>query len=385
MKMAIVADWLVTFGGAEHVLNELHALFPDAPFFTTVAKPQSLGPLKECDIRTTYLQKLYKLTKNHQVLLSLLPRAIESIDLTGYDLMISSSHAVGKGIVVPPGALHICYCHTPVRYGWEMEDDYLRDFGVPGILRNPIKKRLARLRRWDLSTAQRTDLFIANSTTTQERIKRIYGRSSIVIPPPVEERFFEAASGQRLAGSLQEQANRYPLPAYYLAVGRLVPYKRFDLLIELANKLQLPLKIAGRGQDEKRLKALAGPTVELLGFVSDEELMELYSNAKALLFPQYEDAGIVLLEAQACGTPAIAYGAGGAKDAVKENVSGVFFEKQTIESLESALKRFEEISWDREKIRAHAGQFRQSIFQKRMMDCVKSAYDEFKAGKFIRQ
>lgn len=385
VKTAIVADWLTTYGGAEHVLAEFHMLFPEAPFFTTVAKPASLGPLKNIDVRTTSLQRLYALTKNHQVLLPLLPRAIESIDLTGFDLVISSSHAVAKGIIAPPSALHVCYCHTPMRYAWEMEDEYLRDFGIPGFLRGTVKRQLRLLRRWDLSSAQRTDLFIANSTTTQERIKRIYGRESIVIAPPVEEKFFDGAvSDKRLA--ISNDSKNYPLAAnrYFLAIGRLVPYKRFDLLIEVANTMKLPLKIAGKGQDEERLKKLAGPTVEFLGFVPDADLPGLYANAEALLFPQYEDAGIVLLEAHACGTPAIAFRAGGAMDVVKERETGLFFDKQEAESVRNALERFQTMSWNREAIRDHARQFSQTRFRERFSKVVNDAYDDFKRGTFVR-
>lgn len=383
MQTAIVADWLVTFGGAEHVLAELRTMYPDAPFFTTVARKESLGPLRDADIRTSRLQRIYRLLKNHQVLLPFLPRAIEEIDLTGFDLIISSSHAVGKGIIPPSNALHICYCHTPVRYAWEMEDEYLRDFGIPNILKPMIKRQLKKLRRWDLTSAQRVDLFIANSTTTQERIKRIYGRESVVIAPPVDERFFEK-DFRHQTSALKSDVSTL-MSSYFLAVGRMVPYKRFDLLIELANELQLPLKIAGRGQDEERLKKLAGPTVEFLGFVPDPELPGLYANAEALFFPQYEDAGIVLLEAQACGTPAIAFKAGGATDAVKEGETGVFFDAQTVESIRSALERFRTITWNRELIRNHAQAFSQSAFKRSWQQTVDAALTSFTHGTFKRR
>lgn len=297
MRIAIVADWLPVYGGAEHVIAEFHALWPDAPIFTTVAERNNLGPLENADIRTTPLQKWFSLTGKHQWLLSWMPQTIEDIDLRGFDVIISSSHAVGKGIVPPGNAHHICYCHTPMRYAWEMEEEYLEDFRIPHMLRHVIKERLKSIRRWDLTTAKRVDTFIANSATTQERIKRIYNRESIVIHPPVSDRFF------------QEQLPKpYPLPPtpYYLAIGRLVPYKHFDILIEAANTKKIPLKIAGTGQDFPRLNAMAGDTVEMLGFVPDDELPSLYGNAKALLFAPLEDAGIVPLEAQACGTPVIA-------------------------------------------------------------------------------
>lgn len=390
MRTAIIADWLVTFGGAEHVLAELRGLYPHAPFFTTVAKKESLGPLKDADIRTTRLQTLYKLTKNHQVLLPFMPRAIEEIDLTGFDLIISSSHAVAKGIIPPSNALHICYCHTPVRYAWEMEEEYLRDFGVPGFLKPMVKHQLKKLRRWDLTSAQRVDLFIANSTTTQERIKRIYGRESVVIAPPVDERFFKDLMSKLRVTSdelrdLETRNSKLKTEPYFLAVGRMVPYKRFDLLIELANELKLPLKIAGRGQDEERLKKLAGPTVEFLGFVPDADLPGLYANAEALLFPQYEDAGIVLLEAQACGTPAIAFKAGGATDAIKEGETGVFFDAQNKESIQAALERFRTIAWNKAAIREHAHAFSQSAFRKAFTEAVEAATTSFLKGSFTRR
>ncbi len=353
------------------MLEQIRQLYPCAPFFTTVAKPQSLGPLRDAEIHTTYLQHLYNLTGNHQILLPFMSRAIESIDLTGYDVILSSSHAVGKGIIPPSNALHICYCHTPVRYAWEMEDEYLRDFHVPHFIRPFVKKQLMKLRRWDLTTAKRVDVFIANSTTTQNRIKTIYGRDSIVLPPPVEDRFFESRIMNYELGD----------GSYFLALGRLVPYKRFDLLIQLANELQLPLKIAGRGQDEDRLKKLAGPTVEFLGFVPDEELVSVYANAEGFFFPQMEDAGIAILEAQACGTPVIAYRAGGATDAVIENKTGVFAEKQTTESLCEALKKFRTMKWDREVIRNHARSFSVTHFREKMQSTIQQAYASFAKKK----
>jgi len=383
VKVAVTADWLVTYGGAEHVLAEFHALYPDAPFFTTVARKQALGPLKNADIRTSGLQKWYNLIKQHQILLPWMPRALEDMDVRGFQVLISSSHAVGKGIIAPPGTLHVCYCHTPMRYAWEMEEEYLRDFNVPKLIRGRVKRELSKLRRWDMTSAQRVDLFIANSTTTQERIRRLYARDSIVIPPPVGDRFLHPHPNplpQTGEGGPEDRVR-----GYFLAVGRLVPYKRFDLLIDLANALKLPLKIAGRGQDEARLKRMAGPTVEFLGFIPDDELPSLYANAEALFFPQYEDAGIVLLEAQACGTPVIAYRAGGAMDAVVEGKTGIFFADQTTDSLSQALERFRTMTWDRANIRAHAAKFSQEAFRRKMQQAVNGAYEEFKTGKFARR
>jgi glycosyltransferase involved in cell wall biosynthesis len=372
MKLALTADWLVTFGGAEHVLAECVRMFPGSPLYTTLAKRGSLGALENADIRVSRLQRWYDVTKRHQILLPWMPSAMESLDVRGFDVVLSSSHAVAKGVIVDPTTLHVCYCHTPVRYAWEMEEQYLKDFSVPQMLRKTIKRQLSKIRRWDLTSAKRVDLYIANSTTTQERIERIYARKSVVIPPPVDDRFFEAT--------------RSPLTAnrYFLAVGRLVPYKRFDLLIEVANELKLPLKIAGRGQDEARLRKLAGPTVEFLGFVPEADLPTLYANAEALLFPQYEDAGIVLLEAEATGTPVIAFNAGGARDAAIDGKTGIFFDAQTKESLIDAMTRFKSMQFDRESIRTHAKQFSQEKFRAKMKAEIDGAYEKFRAGNFVR-
>ncbi|MDB4978223.1 MAG: group 1 glycosyl transferase [Candidatus Peribacteria bacterium] len=361
MKLAIVADWLTVFGGAEHAIAEFHELWPKAPLFTTVARPEKLGPLAHADIRTTTLQRFYNIVKKHQALLLLMPRAVESMDLRGFDTILSSSHAVAKGIIPPHGSVHICYCHTPMRYAWEMEDEYLDDFRVPKLLRKAIKTRLKKLRRWDMTTAKRVDMFIANSSETQKRIQNVYARDSIIIPPPAADRLFQTPlipAGER---------------SYFLAIGRLVPYKRFDLLIEAANALRFPLRIAGTGQEEARLKHMAGPTVEFLGFVPDAELPQLYGGAKALLFPQYEDAGIVPLEAQACGTPVIAYARGGALDSVKNGVTGVFFTEQTPASISSAIQEFNTIRTDPQTIRAHAEQFSATRFRERMQAAVEDA------------
>ena len=360
MRPALVADWLPTFAGAEHVIAELSELWPDAPIYTTVARRRKLGPLKKAKIKTSKLQKWYWFFRKHQPLLPWMPCAIERMNLDGYDLIFSSSHAIGKGVIPPSKAVHICYCHTPMRYAWEMEKEYLEDFNVPGYMRSYIKKKLKELRRWDLSTAKRVDVFLANSTTVQERIKRIYGRDSKVIHPPVSDRFFPTP--------LNESSDK----KYFLAIGRFVPYKRFDLLIEAANEYRLPLKIAGTGQDENRLKKLAGPTVEFLGFVPSEDLPKLYRDAKALLFPQFEDAGVVPLEAQACGTPVVAFKQGGVLDTVDEKVSGVFFEKQSIESLHDAIERFEERKFDSKAIREHARKFCSHRFKEKIKDVVKA-------------
>lgn len=371
MRLAITADWLVVAGGAERVVSAMHALWPEAPIFTTVYKEGCLPSLTAgrsplaAHVHTSSLQKWYTLLRDHRPLLPLMPRAVESWDLRGYDIILSSSHAVAKGCIPGSSARHICYCHTPMRYAWEMEERYLSDFHLHGPLRSLAKRELEKLRRWDLSTSKRVDLFIANSRTTQERIRKFYGRESAVLHPPVDERFFEKGARnphEKVPGTF----------SYYLAVGRLVPYKRFDLLIEVANDLRLPLKIAGEGPDAVKLKRMAGETVELLGHVPDEALPALYSGATAFLYPTHEDAGIAVLEAQACGTPVIALGKGGALETIEEGKTGIFFGKQRPEDLRDALLRCEKITFDPAFIREHARKFGSSRFRRRLEEIVTS-------------
>lgn len=372
MKVAITADWIMSTGGAEQVIGAFSDAFPGAPIFTTVAAPDRTGPLATADVRTSALQRWYGLLKRHQPLLPWMPAAMESFDLRGYDAILSSSHAVGKGIVPPDGAVHVCYCHTPMRYAWFMEDDYLRDFKVPRVLWPLLKQQLKKLRAWDAATAKRVDVFLANSRSTADRIREVYGRESTVVHPPVADRYFRAPLAPAGSGD------------YYFAIGRFVPYKRFDLLIDAANAGGFRLKIAGGGQDEARLRALAGPTVEFLGRVDDDALPALFTNAKALLFPQQEDAGIVLLEAQASGTPVIAYGAGGALDLTEEHVSSILFPEQTRAGLLAAIAHFEARTWDRAAIRERVQECARANFEKRVRDVVTDAHERLKAGTFRR-
>lgn len=365
MRVAIVADWLTAFGGAERVIAELALLYPEAPIFTTVAHARRLGPFPVQKIKVTSLQLWELVLRRHQLLLPWMPRAVEAIDLRGYDVILSSSHAVAKGCIPPPTAVHVCYCHTPMRYAWEMEEQYFDDFRVPKSARALLRRMLKRIRRWDLQTAKRVDHFIANSTTTQERIRRIYARESIVISPPVHDRFFQ-----------QEISPRPEVlgpKSYFLSVSRLVPYKRVDLLIAAANANGLPLRIAGDGEDRRRLERLAGPTVRFLGRVPDEDLPGLYRGASAFLFPAFEDAGLVPMEAQACGVPVIAYGRGGVCDTVKDGVTGIFFREQSLASLLDAIERWTAVSWDPQVIRAHARQCAAGRFREQVMEEVERA------------
>jgi len=367
VRVAIIADWLTAFGGAERVIAELALLYPDAPIFTTMAHRTYRRSLSSQRIHTTSLQWGFGFLRRHQLLLPWMPCAVEGIDLRGFDVILSSSHAVSKGCIAPPTAVHVCYCHTPMRYAWEMEEQYFDDFHIPKRLRAPLRRTLKHVRRWDLQTAKRVDHFIANSTTTQERIKRIYNRESVVIPPPVHASFFQTL--------LQTVDCRLQTRPYFLSVSRLVPYKRVDLLIAAANAKGLPLHIAGEGQDRRRLERLAGPTVRFLGRVPDEDLPGLYAGASAFLFPAFEDAGLVPMEAQACGTPVIAYGKGGVCDTVKDGATGITFHEQSLSSLLEAIGRFSAVSWDHRRIRAHARQFSAERFREKISEEVVRAVD----------
>lgn len=351
LRVALIHDWLVTLGGADRVLLALHDLFPEAPVFTALydpgRMPEAFGRL---DLRTSWLQRLPGAAARHRWLVPLMPSAVRSYDLGGFDVIISSSHACAKGIRRPPRAMHICYCHTPMRYAWDMRETYLAS--LPPFARGAAAAALSSLRRWDASTASSVDHFIANSAFVAGRIKRYYGRDATVIHPPVDTAFFTPGEG---GGG-----------EFFLWAGRLVPYKRADLAIEAFTALGLPLVVAGDGPERDRLQAMAGPTVRLVGEVSDEVLRDYYRRSRALVFPGVEDFGLVPVEAQACGRPVIAYGAGGALESVHDGVTGVLFREQTVDALIAAVRALEARAFDSRLVRAHAQQFSRQVFMERM-------------------
>lgn len=362
MKIAIVTDWMTNYGGAESVISAFCDLFPDAPVYTTIYKPEKmreLGKLK--DVRTTYLQKLP--IKKHQLLLSLMPTAVEMMDLDEFDLVLSSCHSVSKGVITSPNTLHISYCHTPMRYAWESWDFETRLKKFPRILHSSIRRQIKKIREWDYCAAQRVDKYIANSSHIGQQIQKYYERDSDVIYPPVHTEKFKPV--------------KKPTEDYYFSIGRLIPYKKFDLLVETFNELKKPLKIAGTGPELEKLKAMAGPTVEILGYVSDEELVDLYANCKAFMFPQLEDAGIVPLEAMSCGRPVIALNRGGSLDTMIDGKTGVLFEEQTVEGLTKAIKSFEKKKFDSNFIRKHAEKFDVEHFKKKILDYVEKEWELF--------
>jgi glycosyltransferase involved in cell wall biosynthesis len=365
MRVALVHDWLTNFAGAERVLVSLHELFPQAPIYTSVYCPEEFPQLAGADVRTSFLQKMPFARSRHQVFPLLRTVAFERFDLSDYDVVISSSHAEGKGVITPPQTLHICYCYTPIRYYWSGYHHYLRNprYGILNPFIKLVMPYLANyLRIWDRCAADRVDLFVAISHHVAQRIKKYYRRDAQIIYPPVN------TSWLKISTSIDD---------YFLLVGRLIPYKRADIVVKAFNKLGLPLKIVGTGSELQSLKDIAGPNIEFLGRVSDRDLGEMYSRCLALIFPQEEDFGIVPLEAMAAGRPVIAYRGGGALETVVDGETGVFFERQEDQSLIDVVRNFDPDRFDSRKLRKHAENFDVSVFKHRINSFVNTAWSNF--------
>lgn len=364
MRVALVHDYLNQYGGAERVLEAFCEIWPTAPIYTLLYDKKRTGyAFGNRRVKTSFLQKIPFVKFHHRPFLMLMPLAVESLDLSKYDLIISDSSSFAKGVITRPQALHICYCHTPTRYAWDDSHKYIKEFGYPGFVTRFIPFLMNYLRVWDGLAAERPDRFIANSYFVASRIKKYYHQESEVIHPPVKSEIFY----------ISEKSEDF-----FLMVARFLPYKRIDIAIKAFNKLKWPLKIIGVGPETKRLKRAAGETIEFLGLVSDEKLRHLYAKCRALIFPQEEDFGIAALEAMASGRPVIAYKSGGALEIVENNVNGIFFEKQTPESLIMALERFEEIKFEPEQIRAKAFQFDRDNFKQKIKEFVHSSWEEHK-------
>lgn len=350
--MALVHDYLIQDGGAERVLQVFQDMWPDSPTYVLMHDPKRVGPAFDGrDIRTSFLQRLPLGLKTYRFLLPLMPLATESYDLRGYDAVLSSTSAFAKGIVTRPETVHFCYCHTPTRYLWSDTDSYVDGLNLPKPVRQAVRLYLPRLRAWDRLAADRVDRFIANSETVRRRIWRYYGRKSTVIHPPIEtERF-----------SVSED-----IGDYYLAGGRLVAYKRFDIAVRAFSDLGLPLKIFGDGPETERLGKMAGPNVEFLGRVNEKEKAELYRHAIAYLNPQEEDFGITAVEAMASGRPVIAYRKGGATETVVEGVTGRFLDSQNWKELAETVRRFDHRRFDPQAIRRHAEKFSAERFREKI-------------------
>jgi len=365
MKVALVHDYLNQMGGAERVVLALHEIFPEAPIYTSIYDPGRVDTaFHSIDIRTSFMQKLPLVKKHHQPFLPFYPFAMERLDLQGYDLILSSSSAFGKGVITRPETMHICYCHTPMRWCWNY-DEYVQRERLGGIARNILPFFITGLRVWDQTSSMRVDHFIANSPVVADRIRKYYRRDAVVIPPPVEASRFTFDATTRAE-------------EYFLIVSRLMPYKRIDLAIEACNRLQLPLVIIGGGRDENRLKSIAGPTIRFMGRLSDEEVLHYYAHCRAFILPGEEDFGITPLEAQASGRPVIAYAAGGALASVIDSVTGTFFQKQNVESLVEVLESFDERRYDPQTIRNHALEFDKPRFHRRILQFIEAKMSEGK-------
>jgi glycosyltransferase involved in cell wall biosynthesis len=374
LRVAIVHYWFVGRAGGERVVEALAEVFPQADLFSLVADRSTLAPiLQNRKLQTSFLQRVPGAKKFHRHFLFLQPLALEQFDLGGYDLVISSESGPAKGVITSSKTCHICYCHSPMRYIWDMYPDYRRGMGP--MVGTIFSLTAHYMRLWDYASARRVDYFVANSRFTASRVRKCYGRESAVIYPPVE------ASTAKVSDEPGE---------YYVAIGRMVGYKRFDLAVTACTKLGRRLKIIGCGPQEKALRRMAGPTVEFLGRVSDGDLCENLAGCRALLFPGEEDFGIVPVEAQSFGRPVIAYASGGVLETVRgifpnepgvENPTGVFFTDQSFSGLTKAMLDFESMEHEfrPQTIREHSLQFDSAIFKRKISEFVGFALEDFRA------
>ena len=363
MRVAIVHDYLIQFGGAERVLQVLMELFPHAPVFTLLHDPRvTRGAFDTSRIRTSFLQRVPFARSRHRLFPLVMPLVVERFDMSRYDLIISASHSFGKGILTRPDTLHLSYCFTPMRYAWDDSHRYVREFGVPDWLRALIPFALTYVRLWDALAADRVDVFVAISRFVAQRIHKYYGRDAHVLYPPV------ACSTFHIEPSVTDR---------FLIVSRLLPYKRIDLAIEAFNTLKLPLDIVGTGPEEEHLRELAGPTIRIHSFLPDATIRKMYAQCRAFVFPQEEDFGITPLEAAASGRPVVAYAGGGALETVIDGETGVFFYEQTAEALAGAVEELLRRRFDPLRIRQHALRFDTKHFTVGFMQLVRQAWEEF--------
>lgn len=362
MKIAIIHDWLINFGGAELVLKRITELYPEADIYTLVYREKTMK--KEFpNVHTSYIQKFPFADRLYHKYLPFFAKAVEAFDLSEYDLVISSSTCCAKGVLTRADAVHVCFCATPMRYAWDFYYEYKKH--ASPLFRWLIPHYMHKVRLWDALSSLRVDAFMANSKNVSRRIKKHYRRESRVVYPFGNTEFFTPLE--------------HPSEDYYFVVTRLVGYKRIDLAIRACERLGRKLIIAGTGGEEKNLRKLAGPNTTFVGRCSNEELKDYYQNCKAFLFPGEEDFGITPVEAQACGRPVIAFGKGGALETVIEGETGTFFEEQTVDSLCDAILRLETMNFSKERIRENALRFSRDEFDKNFTAAVDAALEE--AGK----
>lgn len=356
MKVALVHDMLTQFGGAEKVLKALADLYPQAPIFTLIYNKKKFNDIFPPDrIKTSFLQNFPYAKTKFEMYLPLMPLAVKKFNLSEFDLVISSSSSFANGIITKPETKHICYCHTPTRYLWVDSKNYVSGLKYNKFIKALLPLILSRLKTWDKSVAKRADSFIANSENVKARIKKYYHRCSEVIYPPVEIEKFRISQNRG---------------DYFLIGGRIVSYKKFDLAIKAFNKLNMPLKIFGEGPDLRKLKKMANKNIQFLGFVSENEKVKLYSEARAFICPHEEDFGITLVEAMASGIPIIAYKAGGAIESISEGVSGEFFTKQSWETLADKISNFNRDNYNPIEIKKLAKKFSENEFKRKIKKIV---------------
>ena len=366
MKKALINDWYYVNGGAEKVIHSLNSIWNDFDHYALIDflnEDDRAFILNGKKVKTSFIQNLPTAKQNNRKFLKLFPIAIEQFDLSDYDLILSSSSAVAKGVKTRKNQLHICYCHSPMRYVWDLQEQYLHDAGLDKGLKGIYAKYiLNKIKKWDVANSKNVNFFIANSNYVAARIKRIYDRESTVIYPPVDVDFFQ----------LEEQKQDY-----YFTASRLVTYKKVQLIVETFNELpHLKLIVAGNGPEFQKLKKLGKNNIEYVGFVDYEKLKNFMQKAKAFVFAAEEDFGIIPVEAQACGTPVIAFAKGGTLETVVENETGVFFEEQSTQKLKEAIYTFEKTEFNPKKIREHAIKFSKERFENQMKDFVESKFKE---------
>ncbi len=356
MKIAIVHDHLAQDGGAERVVIALKEIFPQAPIFTLIYDKNNTSKyFADKKVNTSFLQNSPLGVSKYQWWLPFMPMAIESLDLMDYDLVISSSSSFAKGVITKPGSVHVCYCYTPTRYLWTNTHSYLQELKVNPVVKKFISFALNRLRTWDRLAAERVDYFVATSSNVSQRIKKYYHRDSEVVYPPVDVHKYKISSNPK---------------KYYLAGGRLVPYKRIDLAVKAFSRLGIPLKVFGVGPEMRHLQKMAKSNVEFVGRIGEDEKIRLFEDCIAYLNPQEEDFGITAVEAMACGRPVIAYKAGGALETVIDGFTGEFFEEQIWEDIADKIIRFKQNKYNPEKIREHSLQFGHDKFRESMISLV---------------
>jgi len=372
MKKALVHDWFKDFAGAEKCVESFTNIWNDFEVYSLIDflnKENREIILKGKKAHTSSIQSFPFAKKKYRNYLPFFPRAIEEFDLSEYDVILSSSHAVAKGILTHSNQLHISYVHTPIRYAWDLYHQYLRESGLKKGFKGKLAKYfLHKIRMWDMSTINRVDYYIANSHYIARRIKKVYGKESTVIYPPVDVEKFKLCENKE---------------EFYLTASRMVPYKKIDLIVETFSKTNKKLLVIGTGPDMEKIKAKANSNIEFLGFTPDDILLDHMQRAKAFVFAAEEDFGIVPVEAQACGTPVICLGKGGTKETVVDGVTGIHFEEQTLESLLNGIQKFENNSenFNAQEIRKHALKFSKERFEKEIEAFVNEKYKIFKKEK----